>query len=97
MTQASLVLLVLGATVALFASDRLRVDLVALLSLLGLVAVGAVSTDEALAGFAAPIVLMMGSLFIVGEAWSTLVWPPAWRRRWRRSDAATGAWCYRRS
>ena len=43
MTQATLVLSILGVTVALFASDRLRVDLVALLSLLALVAVGAAS------------------------------------------------------
>ncbi len=67
MTQATLVLLILAATVVLFATDRLRIDLVALLSLLALVAVGAVSTGEALAGFSAPIVVMIGALFIVGE------------------------------
>ncbi len=67
MTQATLVLLILAATVVLFASDRLRVDIVALLSLLALVAAGAVSTSEALAGFAAPIVVMIAALFIVGE------------------------------
>ncbi len=67
MTQATLVLLILAATVALFAADRLRADIVALLSLLALFGVGAVSTDEALAGFAAPIVVMIGALFIVGE------------------------------
>ena len=67
MTQATLVLLILAATVALFAVDRLRVDVVALLSLLALVASGALSTDEALAGFAAPIVMMIAALFIVGE------------------------------
>ena len=67
MTQATLVLLILAATVALFATDRLRVDVVALLSLLALVAVGAVSTGEALAGFAAPIVVMIAALFVVGE------------------------------
>ena len=67
MTQATLVLLILAATVVLFAVDRLRVDLVAVLSLLALVASGAVSTREALAGFAAPIVVMIGALFVVGE------------------------------
>lgn len=67
MTQATLVLLVLVATVALFASDRLRVDIVALISLLALVAVGALSTSEALAGFATPVVVMIAALFVVGE------------------------------
>ena len=67
MNQATLVLVILAATVALFATDRLRVDLVALLSLIALVAAGALSTGEALAGFAAPIVVMIGALFVVGE------------------------------
>jgi di/tricarboxylate transporter len=67
MTQATLVLLILAATVALFASDRLRVDLVALLCLLALVTSGALSTAEATAGFAAPVVVMIGALFVVGE------------------------------
>lgn len=67
MTQATLVLLILAGTVVLFATDRLRVDIVALLSLLALTAAGAISTSEALAGFAAPIVVMIGALFIVGE------------------------------
>ncbi len=60
-------LLVLGATVALFATDRLRVDIVALLCLGTLVTVGVLDTSEALAGFSAPIVLMIGALFVVGE------------------------------
>ena len=67
MTQATLVLLILAVTVVLFAVDRLRVDVVALLSLLALAASGALSTGEALAGFAAPIVVMIAALFIVGE------------------------------
>ncbi|MCP4201705.1 MAG: SLC13 family permease [bacterium] len=67
MTQATLVLLILAGTVALFASDRLRVDVVALLSLLALVATGTLSTAEALSGLAAPIVVMIGALFVVGE------------------------------
>jgi di/tricarboxylate transporter len=70
MTQATLVLLILAATVVLFASDRLRVDLVALLCLMALVAAGAVSTSEALSGFAEPIVVMIAALFVVGEGLS---------------------------
>jgi len=67
MPQATLVLLILAGTVVLFATDRLRMDVVALLCLLALAATGALSTSEALAGFAAPIVVMIGALFIVGE------------------------------
>jgi di/tricarboxylate transporter len=62
-----MVLVVLAVTVVVFAIDRWRVDLVAVMSLLALVAVGAVDTGEALAGFSAEIVIMIGALFIVGE------------------------------
>ena len=61
------VLLVLAGAVVVFATDRIRVDLVALALLLTLVAIGAVSTEEALAGFSAPIVAMIASLFVIGE------------------------------
>jgi di/tricarboxylate transporter len=67
MSAAFTVLLVLGTTIVVFALDRLRVDIVAILSLLALVAIGAVDTVEALAGFSAPIVIMIGALFVVGE------------------------------
>ncbi len=67
MSTAALVLLVLGATIVVFALDRLRVDVVALLSLLALLAVGALSTEEALAGLSAPITVMIAALFVVGE------------------------------
>jgi di/tricarboxylate transporter len=63
-----IVLIILVITLALFVSNRLRLDVVALLSLLALVFAGAVSVDEALAGFSNPLVLMVAGLFVVGAA-----------------------------
>ena len=58
---------VLGGMLALFASDRIRLDMVALLALLALGVTGILSPAQALAGFADPIVLMIAGLFVVGE------------------------------
>lgn len=57
---------VLALTVILFASDRLRLDVVALLALLALLLGGILTPAEALAGFSDPIVLIIAGLFIVG-------------------------------
>lgn len=57
---------VLTLTVILFASDRLRLDVVALLALLALLLGGILTPAEALAGFSDPIVLIIAGLFIVG-------------------------------
>lgn len=61
-------LVVLAVAMALFASDRMRLDLVALLALLALVLGGILPADEALAGFAHPLVPMIAGLFVVGAA-----------------------------
>ncbi|MEX2497409.1 MAG: SLC13 family permease [Wenzhouxiangellaceae bacterium] len=67
MTTDLLVLLViLGATFALFVSGRFRLDLVAVAALLALFAAGLVDTDEALVGFSHPLVIMIAGLFVVG-------------------------------
>jgi di/tricarboxylate transporter len=63
-----LVFVVLAVTIALFISDRLRLDLVALLSLLALSVGGVLTTPEALAGFSDPVVVMIAGLFVVGGA-----------------------------
>jgi di/tricarboxylate transporter len=60
-----LVFVILAATIALFVSDRLRLDIVAMLSLLALSLSGVLTTGEALAGFSDPIVLMIAGLFVV--------------------------------
>jgi di/tricarboxylate transporter len=64
--QAILVFAVLGVTIALFASDRFRLDLVALLSMLTLAILGVLTPAQALAGFAEPLTLMIAGLFVVG-------------------------------
>lgn len=57
---------VLALTMILFASDRLRLDVIALLALLALLLTGILTPAEALAGFSDPIVLIIAGLFIVG-------------------------------
>ena len=57
---------ILLVMLALFVSNRWRLDLVALLSLLALVLSGVVTTSEAVAGFSDPVVLMIAGLFVVG-------------------------------
>ncbi len=66
MTDAALVFTVLGLTVAAFASDRFRLDLVALIAMLSLALMGILTPGEALAGFAEPLTLMIAGLFVVG-------------------------------
>ncbi len=59
---------VLAAAVLLFASGRLRSDIVALLVVLSLVLGGVLTLREGLAGFGDPVIIMMAGLFVVGEA-----------------------------
>jgi di/tricarboxylate transporter len=65
--QIAIVYGVLLGAVALWASDRLRMDLVAVLALLVLALAGILAPAEALAGFSDPVVLMIAGLFVVGE------------------------------
>lgn len=67
-SDATLTFLLLGLTIALFVSDRLRLDVVALMSLLTLTVSGLVPLEAALAGFSNPAVLMIAGLFVVGAA-----------------------------
>jgi di/tricarboxylate transporter len=66
-TPALVVFAILAATILLFVSERLRLDVVALLALLALTLTGILAPEEALAGFADPIVLMIAGLFVVGD------------------------------
>lgn len=54
-------------TVVLFVSDRLRMDVVALLLIIALVLFGLLTPNEALAGFSDPLVILIAALFVVGE------------------------------
>lgn len=66
--QLGITLVILAISVIFFVWGKVRSDLVALGSLVLLIVTGVLSPDEALAGFANPIVLMMLGLFIVGGA-----------------------------
>ncbi len=57
----------LAVTVVLFASDRLRPDVVATLVILALILGGSLTVSEAVAGFGDPLVLLIAGLFVVGE------------------------------
>ncbi len=59
-------LAVLAGMLALFVTNRWRLDLVALIGLLVLVLTEVITTAEAVAGFSAPVVLMIAGLFVVG-------------------------------
>lgn len=61
-------LIVLVATAGLMVWGKVRSDIVALCSLLALILTGVLTTNEALAGFSNPVVIMIAALFIVGGA-----------------------------
>jgi di/tricarboxylate transporter len=65
--DAIIVFVTLGVTIALFVSDRLRLDVVALMSLLALLLSGVISVEQGLAGFSSPLVLMIAGLFVIGS------------------------------
>ena len=65
------VLIVLGGAIVLFASDRVRLDIVAIMVLLALVLSGVLTVEESLAGFSDSVVIMIAGLFVVGEALAT--------------------------
>ena len=62
-----LVFALLLATIALFISDRLRMDVVAIILIVALMLTGLLSPAEALAGFGDPLVILIAALFVVGE------------------------------
>ena len=67
MTQdAIIVFATLAGTIVLFVSDRVRLDVVALMSLLVLMLSGVLTPSEGVQGFSNPIVLMIAGLFVVG-------------------------------
>jgi di/tricarboxylate transporter len=68
MSPAALSALVLGLTLLLFVSERVRHDLVALMALFACLALGLVPAREALAGFADPAVIAVAAVLVVGRA-----------------------------
>lgn len=60
------VLIILSISIILFISNRIRTDLIAMMALLSLVLTGILDVQEAFAGFANTIVIMIVGLFIIG-------------------------------
>lgn len=67
-TDALITIAILTITIVLFVLDRLRLDVVAMMSLLALSLSGVAPLDVALQGFSNPAVLMIAGLFVVGAA-----------------------------
>ncbi len=62
-----MVLIILGVAMLLFATDWVRMDLVALLVLCVLAITGLVGTEQAISGFSHPAVITVWSMFILSE------------------------------
>lgn len=68
LSPAALSALVLFATLAMFVSERVRHDLVAVLSLLACLALGLVKPKEAFSGFGDPAVVTVAAVLVIGRA-----------------------------
>ena len=66
--QIALTLGIIFVAVVLFATEKLRVDLIALLVLLALALSGLVGPNEVFAGFASPAVVTVWAVYIVSGA-----------------------------
>ena len=64
--QLTLTFIILGITVVLFMTNKLRADLVAILALLSFVLTGILTPVEALSGFSNSVVIMIAALFVIG-------------------------------
>lgn len=62
------VLLLLAAAILMFAINKPRVDAVALIMLVALPFTGVLTMNEALAGFSNPNIVLIGAMFVIGEA-----------------------------
>ena len=65
--EAATVFGILGVAAVLFASGRMRLDIVAMLVVLALMLTEVLTPREALAGFGDPVVLLVAGLLVVGE------------------------------
>ena len=63
-----LTLSIIAVAVILFATEKLRVDIIALLVLLTLVLSGLIEADQAFLGFASPAVITVWAVYIVSGA-----------------------------
>ena len=64
-SEIALVLLILLGSIILFASERIRVDVVAMMVLLTLLFTGILTPEEAFSGFSSPAVITVWAIYIV--------------------------------
>lgn len=67
-TDLLMVLLLLAAAILMFGINKPRVDAVALIMLVLLPFTGVLTMSEALAGFSNPNIVLIGTMFVIGEA-----------------------------
>jgi di/tricarboxylate transporter len=60
-----LIFIIMGAALILFISEKIRVDLVALMVLVSLTLTGLITPEEAFSGFASPAVITVWAVFII--------------------------------
>jgi len=63
----AIVLGLLGASIAMFAMNKPRMDAVGLIMLTALPLTGVITMGETLAGFSDPNIVLLGALFVIGE------------------------------
>ncbi|WP_122520280.1 SLC13 family permease [Pannonibacter phragmitetus] len=68
MSALAQVLALLGAAVIMFAINRPRMDVVAVIMMTALPLTGVISMQEALAGLSDPNIVLIAALFVIGEA-----------------------------
>ena len=68
MSDLAMVLALLAAAVVMFAVNRPRMDVVAVMMMVALPLTGVISMTEALMGFADPNIILIAALFVIGEA-----------------------------
>ncbi|MCW5729743.1 MAG: SLC13 family permease [Alphaproteobacteria bacterium] len=66
-SELAIVLGLLGLTIAMFAANRPRMDVVALIMMTALPLTGVISLPEALSGFSDPNIILIAALFVLGE------------------------------
>lgn len=69
-TQQIVFLLILAGTLALFVSERVRIDIAAMMTLLALAFTGILTPTEALSGFASEPAIIVASVFVISAALS---------------------------
>ncbi|MCC5976120.1 MAG: SLC13 family permease [Rubellimicrobium sp.] len=68
MSDLAMVLALLGAAVVMFAINRPRMDVVAVIMMVALPMTGVITMSEALVGLSDPNIVLIAALFVIGEA-----------------------------